>query len=99
MARKPKGWYRRYEIVRRSVKFHPDRPARDRWCVMGRNLYQRDRAGVQSARFTPHLCRLLCYHQGSRSAPTLHERYWKQCAANNSKSTWITRVTWATATP
>lgn len=40
MPRKPKGWYRRYEIVRRPVRFHPDRPAKDWWCIVnhfGRN--------------------------------------------------------------
>lgn len=40
MTRKPKGWYRRYEVVRRPVKFHPERLAKDWWCVVhyyGRN--------------------------------------------------------------
>jgi hypothetical protein len=32
--RKPKGWYHRYEIVRRQVTFHPDQPAKDWWCIV-----------------------------------------------------------------
>lgn len=46
MSRKPKGWYRRYEIIRRPVKFHPERPAKDWWCIV--HYYGRDRgAGVR----------------------------------------------------
>lgn len=38
--RKPKGWFHRYEIIRRPVTFHPDKPPRDEWCIVhhfGRN--------------------------------------------------------------
>lgn len=34
MPRRPKGYYHRYEIVRRPVKFRPDRPAKDWWCIV-----------------------------------------------------------------
>lgn len=34
MARRPKGYYHRYELVRRPVRFHPDRPAKDWWCII-----------------------------------------------------------------
>lgn len=33
-VRQPKGYYHRYEIIRRPVKFHPDRPAKDWWCIV-----------------------------------------------------------------
>lgn len=47
MARKPKGWYRRYEIVRRPVRFHPDHPTKDRWCVV--HYFGRDKgAGART---------------------------------------------------
>lgn len=39
-TKKPRGWFHRYEIILRPVKFHPDRPARDEWCIVqyfGRN--------------------------------------------------------------
>ena len=32
--RKPKGYTHRYELVRKPVKFHPDRPAKDWWCIV-----------------------------------------------------------------
>lgn len=32
--RKPKGYFRRFELVRKPVKFHPDRPAKDWWCIV-----------------------------------------------------------------
>lgn len=34
MPRKPRGWYHRYELVRRPVKFHPDQPAKEWWCIV-----------------------------------------------------------------
>ena len=44
--RKPKGYCRRYELVRRPVTFHPRQPAKDWWCII--KYYGKNRgAGVR----------------------------------------------------
>lgn len=43
--RKPKGWYRRYELVRRLVEFIPGQP-KERWAIV--HYFGRDKgAGVR----------------------------------------------------
>lgn len=31
---KPKGWYYRYELVRRPVQWRPNEPPKDWWCIV-----------------------------------------------------------------
>jgi hypothetical protein len=52
MPKKPKGWFHRYELIHRPVRFRPDEQARDWWCI----VHYYGRGSGAGVRYLDHNC-------------------------------------------